>query len=555
MLFKSFFEKFQPAPKTKNNWLMPFRKSGVKVNMKSVKFDRVGGFSARKNDNIFTETRRPTIFTNLQQIDSSVIKSTPVSAPDKLISDVSRNEELFSKIHNVSKHNTNYGLIGLVFLTLVISCAGLYFYTSNKFKDKQQIVETCNKYVADQKAKGFVANKSCDINLSWYDRVFADSKASIQFEDIKKNINKQANDQQALIVHLDKDIRSTKQSLASLDINFEKDLQAIPNLSPTTIIDKQNLLTALKNLLAQKDKIIATTISQFNYLVKIYPETESQKEQAQLKNYDNLAKSEKYTQYVSLSELFGSYKQKLIEKNSDDWFKKALENLELYKYKSFLGDDFKNLADNSKFENTTVPNNDLISILGDDAADRHIIEIAESRGYKKRPVAIETNLVSIGADKLQPAAKEGYEKMVTSAQEDGIRIGLVSGYRSINEQKSLFQTRFRNESLNINKGKVYTNAEIVSGKADEAINKVLSSSSIPGYSRHHTGYTVDITDINAKNDFTLFADTQGYKWMSSNNYFNAKQFGFIPSYPPGASNQGPEPESWEYVYVGIEALK
>lgn len=555
MLFKSFFEKFQPTPKMKNNWLLPFRKSGVRVNMKSVKFDRVGGFKTKKNNNIFTESGRPSIFTNLQEIDSSVIKSTPASPRDNLIPNISKDEKLFSKIHNVRKNNINFGLIGLILLILAVSSVGLYFYTSNKLKDKQQIVEACKKYVSEQKTKGFVVDKSCDINLFWYDSIFADSKASSQFEDIKKNVNKQANDQQTLLVQLDKDIRATKQNLASLGTNFERDLQGVPNLYPTTITDKQNLLTFLKNLLIQKDKSVTTTINQFNYLIKISTEIDSQKEQNQLKNYDNLAKSEKYSQYASLSELFYTYKQKLIEKNSDDWFKKALENPELYKYKPFLGEEFKNLIDNSKFENTSLPNNDLIPVLGDDAVDKHIIEIAESRGYKKRPLAIETSLTSIGTDRLQVAAKEGYEKMIASAEEDGIRIGLVSGFRSLNDQKSLFQTRFRNESLNINKGRVYTNAEVVSGKADDAINKVLSSSSIPGYSRHHTGYTIDITDLNAKNDFTLFADTQGYKWMSANNYFNSKRFGFIPSYPPGASNQGPEPESWEYVYVGVDVLK
>jgi hypothetical protein len=554
MLFKSFFEKFQPAPKPKNNWLMPFRKSGVKVNMKSIKFDRFGGVSSATTG-IQTENRRPTMLPNLQKIDSFVADQVVDSSQKQQNQDKLNGEALFSKIHNTRKNPINFGLVSLAVAILAISSVGIYLYSTNKANEKKRIVEECNKYVLEKKSKGFIPDKSCDIKLSWYENLTSDSKANTQFESIKKNLDKQESDQLSQIAQLDKDIRSARQNLAGLDPNFEKDLQGVSNLTPINILDKQLLLASLKALLIQKDKLIASTVSQFSSIVKISTDTDSQKEQLQLKNYDNLAKTEKYAQYPSLVESYNKFKQVLVENNSDDWYKKSLESPDLYKFKVLAGDEFKSLIDNSKFENTTPPNNDLISILGDDAADKHIIQVAESRGYKKRPIALEANLVGSNGFRLQTAAKNAFESMIAAAQGDGVSIGLVSGYRSINDQKSLFQTRFRNESLNINKGKVYSDAEVVSGKADEAINKVLSASSIPGYSRHHLGYTVDITDLNAKNDFTLFAETQGYKWMSSNNYFNAKKFGFAPSYPPGASNQGPEPESWEYVYIGVEGLK
>ena len=43
-------------------------------------------------------------------------------------------------------------------------------------------------------------------------------------------------------------------------------------------------------------------------------------------------------------------------------------------------------------------------------------------------------------------------------------------------------------------------------------------------------------------------------WLSKNNYYNAKRFGFIPSYPPDGAGQDPDSEAWEYVFVGIELL-
>src|SRR5690606_25521512 len=39
------------------------------------------------------------------------------------------------------------------------------------------------------------------------------------------------------------------------------------------------------------------------------------------------------------------------------------------------------------------------------------------------------------------------------------------------------------------------------------------------------------------------------------NYANAKRFGFIPSYPPDGGKQGPEPEPWEFVWVGVEVIR
>jgi LAS superfamily LD-carboxypeptidase LdcB len=548
MSLKSLFEKFQSSPKIKNNWLMPFRKSGVKVNLKSIRFDRAGGFSP-KNSGIQSSIRRKSTLPNLQKVDSFL------SNPVDLTTAVKRDEELFSKVHNTRKPFLSTGIIFLIFLVLIISSAGLYLFSNNKLKEKQSIVEACNTYVAEQKIKGFVTSVPCDVKLSWYEYPFADSRAKKQFDTIKSTINKQISDQQIQLTQLDKDIRITKQNLSSIDPDFEKQLPTGSGPVPNTIKDKQNLLNSLKALLATKDELMSTTLTQFNYLIKLSPGVDSQAEQAQTKTFENLAKNEKYTKYQSLFDGFNSFKQKLVTATPDGWFAKSLNSPDVYAYKILFGDDYKTLFETAKFPDTTAANSDPISITGDDGVDKHIIEIAEKRGYKKRPLANEAVLISFGGDRLQPTAKTAFDKLVAGAAEDGIRIGLVSGYRSPNEQKSLFVSRFRGESLNINKGKTYTSSEIISGNADEAINNVLSASSIPGYSRHHTGYAVDITDLNGKKDFTQFADTTAYRWISANNYYNAKRFGFIPSYPPGASNQGPEPESWEYVYVGVDAVK
>jgi len=88
--------------------------------------------------------------------------------------------------------------------------------------------------------------------------------------------------------------------------------------------------------------------------------------------------------------------------------------------------------------------------------------------------------------------------------------------------------------------------------SDSELDGILATTAIPGYSRHHTGYTVDIGCGNEP--AIAFELTVCFDWLSANNYKNAKTYGWIPSYPEGAGQQGPEPETWEYVWVGIDAL-
>ena len=43
--------------------------------------------------------------------------------------------------------------------------------------------------------------------------------------------------------------------------------------------------------------------------------------------------------------------------------------------------------------------------------------------------------------------------------------------------------------------------------------------------------------------------------MSADNYAAAKVFGFVPSYPVGATAIGPDPEPWEFTYVGVHNIR
>ena len=80
--------------------------------------------------------------------------------------------------------------------------------------------------------------------------------------------------------------------------------------------------------------------------------------------------------------------------------------------------------------------------------------------------------------------------------------------------------------------------------AYEAAAKI---SAPPGYSEHHTGFAIDLTDGNfPKKDLTIdFENTNAYKWLTR----HAQDFGFELSFPPN-NLQGLSYEPWHWRYIG-----
>jgi D-alanyl-D-alanine carboxypeptidase len=145
-------------------------------------------------------------------------------------------------------------------------------------------------------------------------------------------------------------------------------------------------------------------------------------------------------------------------------------------------------------------------------------------------------------DLLQPLAAKSWQELKAAAKKDGLGMSLVSGYRSPKSQRDLFTERLYSTGV--------TDKQISAGTPDNSVNATLSMTAVPGYSRHHTGYTIDIHC----DDGLAFGVSTCNQWITKDNYANAKKYGWIPSYPPGAGEQGPEPEAWEYVWVGTDVL-
>jgi hypothetical protein len=201
----------------------------------------------------------------------------------------------------------------------------------------------------------------------------------------------------------------------------------------------------------------------------------------------------------------------------------------------YTGDQFKALYDYAVEQvlGNLVPPGELRPVTGDEDLDTRIWEIAFARGYLLRPEA-GPDLGSADGVPMQPEAAEAWLELKAAAREAGHRFIVSSAYRSPASQRTQFNSKLR-------------------GTSDEAIDAALTWYSIPGTSKHHAGYALDFRY--ADGTFGGFRDTPDYAWLAADNFYNAKRFGFIPSYPDDVSEQGPNPEPWEFVWVGVDLIR
>ena len=168
------------------------------------------------------------------------------------------------------------------------------------------------------------------------------------------------------------------------------------------------------------------------------------------------------------------------------------------------------------------------AISGDAELDARIRAIGEQRGYKRRALPNRA-LMQVDGRLLQPEAAEAWRALRATAREAGFPITLTSAYRSEAHQAAIYRRR-------------------AGGTSEAAINGALQWVAVPGYSKHHTGYAIDIAD--AGGIHSNFGNTRAYAWLAADNFAVAKAHGWIPSYPSDSKPAGPNPEPWEFVWVG-----
>ena len=156
-------------------------------------------------------------------------------------------------------------------------------------------------------------------------------------------------------------------------------------------------------------------------------------------------------------------------------------------------------------------------------------ETSNIAGYEHRP--------------FDMRAADWLEKMLHDAEQDGCKLYLVSGYRSICRQRALFQ--IKTEEL-MQQGLSAQQAE------EEAARWVAR----PGTSEHNLGLAADIVSADwytTHNDLTEdFEQTPAFAWLKA----NCAEYGFILRYPKEKEAvTGISYEPWHYRYVGQEAAK
>lgn len=171
----------------------------------------------------------------------------------------------------------------------------------------------------------------------------------------------------------------------------------------------------------------------------------------------------------------------------------------------------------------------FVTITGNADLDARIREMAEARGYVRQPLA-STDLVAVDGRLLQAPAAEAWEALQADARADGIGLVLTSAFRDLDDQQALFRDRIGGRT------------------SDAAIGAALRFSAPPGYSKHHTGFAIDVGEAGTARGG--FVNTRAHAWLAADDFARAKAHGFIPSYPHDGSRMGPDPEPWEFVWVG-----
>ena len=149
-------------------------------------------------------------------------------------------------------------------------------------------------------------------------------------------------------------------------------------------------------------------------------------------------------------------------------------------------------------------------------------------GHFPYPEAAESELVEIWPGiRLQRDAAAELRRLLADARRDGIRLTVVSAFRSVDIQNEVF---FNMKSLR-----------------NQSAEERAKVSAPPGYSEHSTGFAVDFADLTRPQTelSESFESTPGFAWLKS----NAHRYHFTLSFPR-ANAQGLSYEPWHWRFEG-----
>lgn len=191
------------------------------------------------------------------------------------------------------------------------------------------------------------------------------------------------------------------------------------------------------------------------------------------------------------------------------------------------------LTEIPSLEDTSLSSNDGWSIITN--PDSELLLVNKKRklpeGFTPSQLIIPNVRFSVEGNieknHLKAVAALSLEKLFLEAEANGHIIFAISGYRSYDRQKSIYQSNIKSKGL-------------------EYTKKI---SAFPGSSEHQTGYAMDISTNSQNFQLTKeFGTTPEGKWVK----LNAHKFGFIIRYPEHKTSiTGFSYEPWHLRYVGI----
>ena len=124
---------------------------------------------------------------------------------------------------------------------------------------------------------------------------------------------------------------------------------------------------------------------------------------------------------------------------------------------------------------------------------------------------------------MTPDCAARWGKLQTAARDDGVELIVVSAFRSVEHQRSIFERKLaRGDSL----------------------EDILCVNAAPGYSEHHTGRALDLGTPGCQDLSERFEATGAFAWLRD----NARRFGFELSYPRD-NTYGLSYEPWHWAAV------
>lgn len=212
------------------------------------------------------------------------------------------------------------------------------------------------------------------------------------------------------------------------------------------------------------------------------------------------------TKNISLSDALSAERERLREVEDDiGGFEDTVGN---------ITGSVKTLEKLQKTDPELLQKYSKVYFLNENFKPADLVVIDEEYDFKNgREVAISTDVAPF------------LRKLLRAADDAGVDLSVLSGYRSFDEQAAL-------------KG-IYT-VNYGAGSAN-------AFSADQGYSEHQLGTAVDFTTDTVGSTLSGFDATPAYTWLTQNAY----KYGFVLSYPKGNTYYVYEPWHWRFVGVKL----